>query len=136
MLSETTDPKCQMPWSKDRASVGKNLSSLSIQSQSSYFFLNIRKKCMKAQKVWWLWKSELQQLTTMFNYITCYKPCAGLRFLNAVSYFQKASIILWGGVVYNPQVFSNSSPITSGKAWDFNLWVSICPQILTLYLNQ
>lgn len=45
MLSETTDPRCQMPWSKDRASVGKNLSSLSIQSQSShFFFLNIRKK--------------------------------------------------------------------------------------------
>lgn len=44
MLSETTDPKCQMPWSKDRASVGKNLSSLSIQSQSSHFFFEYKKK--------------------------------------------------------------------------------------------
>lgn len=50
MFSETTDPRCQMPWSKDRASVGKNLSSLSIQSQSSHFFEYKKKKCMKAQK--------------------------------------------------------------------------------------
>lgn len=44
MFSETTDPRCQMPWSKDRASVGKNLSSLSIQSQSSHFFEYKKKK--------------------------------------------------------------------------------------------
>lgn len=45
-----------------------------------------------------------------------------------LSCFQKGSNILLvcvGG--YNLQVFSTLPAVTSGKAWDSNLWVSICP---------
>lgn len=130
------DARCHGP----RTGLQQERTFLAFQFRASlliFFFLNIRKKMHEGTEEKFEGYESLNYNSQQpCSTIQCYKPFAGLRFLNALSYFQKASIILLGGGGYNPQVFSNLPTITSGKTWDSNLWVSIYPQIPTFYLNQ